>query len=428
MIFSVPLVLVGLSHKTAPVDVREQAFIPEARAGECVRRMIDHDVIESGLMLSTCNRTELYAQSRIDDGDQRLVEAFAAWPHELSYETWRRCAFQLTGEDALGHLFRVAAGLDSMVVGEGQVLAQLKRALAGAQAAGSLDPDLQIAVRGAIRTGKRVRQETELGRLAVTVSHAAVAQAREVLGDLRGCGVLLVGTGEMSEVAMRLFRNHGVEQITVASRNRQRAQEALRAAGGRAVDLESVDGLMATVDVVICSSASPRPLFDRGRVEAWQAGRAHRPLLIIDIAVPRDVDKAAAEVPGVRLFNIDELREVAERNLARREAAIPAAERIVAEELRRTVAALDAREMAPAVRALVRRIEGLRDQELDRHLARVPEADTATRDAMRRLAGALTAKFLHAPIARLRDSPQPRVDAALLADAFAVMPEDAADG
>ena len=428
MIFSVPLVLVGLSHKTAPVDVREQAFIPEARAGECIRRLIDHDVIESGLMLSTCNRTELYAQSRIDDGEHRLVEAFAAWPHELSYETWRRCAFQLSGEDALAHLFHVAAGLDSMVVGEGQVLAQLKQALASAQAARSLDADLEIAVRGAIRAGKRVRQETELGRLAVSVSHAAVVRARELLGDLRGRGVLLVGTGEMSEVAMRLFRKHGVQEIAVASKSRPRAQEMLRAAGGRAVDLEAVDGLMATVDVVICSSAASRPLFDRPRVEAWQASRDHRPLLVIDIAVPRDVDPAAADVAGVRLFNIDDLREVAERNLARRESAIPAAERIVEEELRRTLAALEAREVAPAVRALVKRIEGLRDEELDRHLSRLPEGDAATRDAMRHLATSLTAKFLHAPIARLRGSPQPRVDAALLADAFAVTPEDAADG
>jgi glutamyl-tRNA reductase len=202
----------------------------------------------------------------------------------------------------------------------------------------------------------------------------------------------------------------------------------VRAAGGRAVDLEAVDGLMATVDVMICSSAASRAMFDRARVDAWQSSREHQPLLVIDIAVPRDVDPAAAEVPGVSLFNIDDLREIAERNLARREEAIPAAERIVGEELRRTVAALDAREVAPAVRALIKRVEGLRDQELDRQLARLPEDDAISREALRHLATALTAKFLHAPITRLRDSPQPRVDAALLADAFAVIPEDAADG
>src|SRR3989442_9704149 len=180
----VNFVAVGLSHKTAPVEIREQLFIPEAGVGECVRRLIDHDLIESGILLSTCNRTELYAVASPEAAPDRLLESFGMWPHALPFDEWRRYAYQLSGEDAVAHLFRVASGLDSMVIGEAQILGQIKRALLAARQAGGLNARLEIIARGANRAAKRTRHETGVGRHPGSASHAADAAAPPRLPDL----------------------------------------------------------------------------------------------------------------------------------------------------------------------------------------------------------------------------------------------------
>ncbi|HYY45826.1 MAG TPA: glutamyl-tRNA reductase, partial [Candidatus Angelobacter sp.] len=231
-------VLVGLSQKSAPIEVREQVFIPEDGVGECVRRLIDHELIESGVLLSTCNRTELYAVAS-EQAQDRLLEAFGLWPHELSYETWRRYAYQLSGDEAIAHLFRVASGLDSMILGEGQVLGQIKDALVQARLAGVVDARLELILRGAIRAGKRTRHETELGRKPVSVSHAAVAKAAEAFGNLRNRGVLLLGAGPMSEIALRLLDKQGVDPVYLTSRNIERADRLARPLNGQAVAFDA---------------------------------------------------------------------------------------------------------------------------------------------------------------------------------------------
>jgi glutamyl-tRNA reductase len=411
-------VLVGLSHRTAPLEVREQAYIPDASVGECLQRLADRDLLDAGALLSTCNRTELYAVSSNAAADDRLLRAFGEWPHQLPFETWRRYAYHLADAQAMEHLFRVAAGLDSMVLGEGQVLGQLKQALDQAQRAGTLDATLHVILRGAIRAGKRVRDETELGRSAVSVSHVAVLRAREVLGDLSGRSVLLVGAGAMSEIAVRLFRNQGIRHVHLASRTLQRADEFARPLGVEAIDFAALESVVPEVDVILTSSSAPYVLFDRERIERFQALRGGRPLVIVDIAVPRDVHPDASSVPGVSLANIDDLRLVADRNLRDRAAAAPAAERIVEEELARTHASLQARQAGPLIGALVRRAERIRDDEVDRALSHLPMADAATRKALHGLAEGLTAKLLHSPIRHLRETPTPSVDAAVLQDAF----------
>ncbi len=410
--------VVGLSYKTAPLEIREQAYIPDAAVGECLQRLIDRDIIDAGILLSTCNRTELYAVPPSEVGADRLLEAFGLWPHQLSFAIWRRYAYDLVGEAALVHLFRVAVGLESMVLGEGQILGQLKEALNRAQHAGALNPSLHIALRGAIRAGKRVRHETDLGRNAVSVSHAAVAQARAVLGDLRGCGVLLVGAGTMSDVALRLLRNQGIGDAYVASRTVERAEKMALPVGARAIAFDAIDTIIARVDIVISSSDAPSHLFDVPLVERLQARRDRRPLLILDIAVPRDVHPGVMNLAGVRLFNVDDLHNAAEINLAGRRASIPAAERIVEEEVEHTRMALRAREAAPTVTALVRKVERISDEELARQLADIPVTDTSTREVMRQLAAGITAKFLHGPVRQLRESDDLLLDAAVMRDAF----------
>ena len=411
-------VVLGLSHKSAPLDVREQVFIPETGVGECVRRLIDHDLIESGVLLSTCNRTELYAIASAHDTPDRLFESFGLWPHQLPFEAWQRYAYRLTGEDAMDHLFRVAGGLDSLMIGEAQVLGQLKRALSLARQAGALDAQLEIIIRGALRAAKRIRHETGLGRRPVSVSHAAVAATQEILGGLAGRNVLLLGAGEMSEVTLRLLRNQRIGSVYLASRRFERADEVAQTAGASAVPFDAIEEIIGAVDIIVSSSSAPHHLLDAGRVMTFQERRGGRPLLIVDMAVPRDVDPSAAGVAGVHLLNIDDLQRVAETNREAREAFVPAAEQIIAEEVRATGHALDARESAPTVQALVSRMERLRDGVLERHLARVPATEVATREAMRDLADALTAKFLHGPIRALRESPDPTLEAAVMNDAF----------
>ena len=418
----VKFVLVGLSHKTAPVEIREQVFIPEAGVGECVRRLIDHDLIESGILLSTCNRTELYAAASLNTTPDRLLESFGLWPHALPFEAWRRYAYQLSGEDAVAHLFRVASGLESMVIGEAQILGQIKRALVAARHAGGLDARLEIIARGAIRAAKRTRHETGLGRRPVSVSHAAVAAAAGVLGDLTGRRVLLVGAGEMSEVALRLLRKQRVGDVYLASRTFERADQVAQPLGGQAIAFDAIDEIIGGVDIILTSSSAPHHVLDARRVESFQRRRRARSLLIIDMAVPRDVDPDVGRIPGVHLLNIDDLHTVAETNREARNAWVPAAERIVDDELQATRLALDARESAPTVEALVHHVEQLRDAVLERHLLRVPKEELATRAAMRELADALTARFLHGPVRALRESPDPTLDAAVMRDAFDLEP------
>lgn len=411
-------VVLGLSHKSAPLDVREQVFIPETGVGECVRRLIDHDLIESGVLLSTCNRTELYAIASAHDTPDRLFESFGLWPHQLPFEAWQRYAYRLAGEDAMDHLFRVAGGLDSLMIGEAQVLGQLKRALSLARQAGALDAQLEIIIRGALRAAKRIRHETGLGRRPVSVSHAAVAATQEILGGLAGRNVLLLGAGEMSEVTLRLLRNQRIGSVYLASRRFERADEVAQTTGASAVPFDAIEEVIGAVDIIVSSSSAPHHLLDAGRVMTFQERRGGRPLLIVDMAVPRDVDPDAARVAGVHLLNIDDLQRVAETNRDAREAFVPAAEQIVAEEVRATGHALDARQSAPTVQALVSRVERMRDGVLERHLARVPATEIETREAMRDLADALTAKFLHGPIRALRESPDPTLEAAVINDAF----------
>jgi glutamyl-tRNA reductase len=414
----VKFVLVGISHKTAPIEIREQVFIPETGVGECVRRLVDRDLIESGVLLSTCNRTELYAIASPETAPDRLLESFGLWPHALPFEAWRRYAYQLSDEEAVAHLFRVASGLDSMVIGEAQILGQIKKALVAARQAGGLDARLEIIARGAIRAAKRTRHETGIGRRPVSVSHAAVAAAANILGDLAGRRVLLVGAGEMSEVALRLLRKQRIGDVYLASRTFERADQVAQPLGGQAVPFDTIDEVIGGVDIILTSSSAPHHVLDAPRVERFQSRRDGRSLLIIDMAVPRDVDPEVGQVPGVHLLNIDDLHTIAQTNRDERAAWVPAAEQIVDDELQATRLALEARESAPTVEALVHHLEQLRDTVLERHLSRVPPDEVATRDAMRELADALTARFLHGPVRALRESPDPTLDAAVMRDAF----------
>jgi glutamyl-tRNA reductase len=423
----VNFVVVGLSHKTAPVEIREQAYIPASGVGECLRRLADRELIESGVLLSTCNRTELYALAPLQNRADELLQAFGLWPHELPYSAWQRYAYQLEGRAAIGHLFRVAAGMESMIIGEGQVLGQLKDALSQARQAGVTDARLDVVLHGAIRAGKRVRHETPLGREPVSVSHAAVVKAGKLLGSLEGRGVLLLGAGPMSEIALRLLQNDRIGPVFVASRTRERAERMARPSGAESVAMDDLERIADRIDIVMSSSSAPHHLLDRERVERMQAKRSGRMLLLIDMAVPRDIDPAAAAVTGVQLADIDDLQSIAEHGREARKAWLPAAETIIEEELTRTERALEARDAAAAIATLVSRAERLRDEVVERHMARHPASSEAEQAAMRQLADSLTSRLLHEPIQALRETADGSIERAVITQAFGLDRDHAKD-
>jgi glutamyl-tRNA reductase len=423
----VNFVVVGLSHKTAPVEIREQAYLPNEAVGECLHRLVDHELIESGVLLSTCNRTELYALTPDAHVPNQLLQAFGLWPHRLAIESWQRYAYELGGRQAIAHLFRVAAGLESMVIGETQVLGQLKEATSLARRAGVTDARLEVVLQAAIRAGKRVRHETPLAREPVSVSHAAVVLAAEILRGLEGRGVLLLGAGPMSEIALRLLQNRGIGPIFVASRTEDRAEQMARPAGAQATAIENLEQVADRIDLILSSSSAPHYLLNADRVRTLRSFSPSETLLLIDMAVPRDIDPLAAAIPGVLLRDIDDLQLIAERNREGRAAWIPAAEAVIEDELARTERALEAREGAPTIAALVRHAERVRDEVLERQLTRHPDLGDGGQAAMRELAEALTARLLHEPIQALRESGAGGVERNLIGKAFGLGPDSSKD-
>jgi len=416
----VTFVVVGLSYKTAPIDVREQAFIPPDAVGECVQRLIDRGLIESGVLLSTCNRTELYALTASEQPETRLIEAFGLWPHQLPFQAWSRCAYGLRGDTGLTHLFRVAAGIESMVLGEGQVLGQLKDAVARARQGGVMDGRLDVIMQAAVRAGRRVRHETSLSRTPVSVSHAAVAKARELLPDISNAGILMLGAGPMTEIALRLLHHTGRRNVYVASRTTERAERVAGPLGAQLTSMDRILEIADQVDLVMSSSSAPHVLLDAAAVAEMQVRRANRPLLIIDMAVPRDIDPAAASVEGVTLLDIDGLEQTAAQNRQARQTSLPAAEAIIEEERSRAIQALQARAAADRITAVVHYGVRIRDSVLERHLKRVAADDATTRRVLVELADALTRRLLHQPIEALRHSAEDPLKRTHISEAFGI--------
>jgi glutamyl-tRNA reductase len=322
-------------------------------------------------------------------------------------------------------MFRVAGGLDSMVLGEAQILGQFKAAHRTARVAGTVDAQLDFVMRRAVSAGKRVRTETGIGRRAGSLSEAAVEYARTSVGSLEGVGVLLLGAGKMSAQAARRLAQYGA-RLHITSRGGESATELAKRLGGVPVEIGHIEEAAAQCEVVVCSTSSPVPVLTRADVERLQALRGGRPLCIVDIAVPRDVEPSAVDVPGVTLVDLDVLGERVGENLQGRRDELPRAERIVEEELARTVTVIGQRDAAgPTIAALTRRAEELRLREVERALGRVP-LDEAAREQVDVLTRSLVRKLLHGPIAHLKDSADDPAMALTLREVFD-LDEDSAE-
>ncbi|MGB8224476.1 MAG: glutamyl-tRNA reductase [Polyangiales bacterium] len=392
-------VVVGLSHRTAPVEVRERLAVAPDRLMIELREIADHGRFDEALLISTCNRVELYATSTnpIEAG-QFAKEALA---RRLPDSTTDAVLYQERGVDVVRHAFRVASSLDSLVVGEPQILGQVKEAYDAARGAGTVSTLLGRCFTQAFATAKRVRSETGIAEGTVSVSSIACELAEKIFGNLEGRRTLLLGAGEMGESAARSLRQTGTK-LHVVNRSEERAQALAEACGGRAVPYEQLATELADADVVIASTASPKFILTPALMKGVVRSRRHRPLFIIDIAVPRNVDPRVGNMDNVFVYDVDDLHQVAEENLAVRTREAAHAERIIEEEVASFLTWRRSLDLAPTIVALRRRFGEIADEELRRTLSRldgVTQSDRAVLEAMGR---SLVNKLLHQPMTQLK--------------------------
>lgn len=397
------VVVVGLNHRTVPLSVLEEMAVPPARLGKALHELAGSDDLGEVVVVSTCQRTEIYGVARRYHSAVNDIRNFMATWSGRPPEDFSSHIYEYHEEAAVRHLFKVAGGLDSAVLGEGEILGQLGDAWEAARTEGTVGPVLSILFRHAAEAGKRVRSETAIARGTTSLSQAAVALARAELGTLDGRTILVMGAGEMGEaMAQALAGSLGQGRLLVANRTASRAEELAARCGGRAIDWSDLGHGLELADVALASTGSPEVLLEAARAEAVMAGRPDRPLLIIDIAVPRDIDPAVGHLAGVRLLDMDDLSAFATKGMESRRQEVPKAERIVDEEVSRYADLAAERQVAPVVAALRERVEDIRRAELARFDRRLAGLDESERRAVESLTRAIVAKVLHDPTVALK--------------------------
>jgi glutamyl-tRNA reductase len=394
----------GVSHRTAPLSLREQLALTEGRAAGVLNALTSEETVSEAAALSTCNRTELY----LVVGDP--VEAEAAALGVLAREAGIRPTellgplYSLRGAEAASHLYRVTAGLDSMILGEAEIQGQVKRAYELALVEGATGPILNRLFRGALAAGKRARTETAVGEKGVSIPSVAVELAQRNLGDLASRRVLLVGAGETSELSARALAARGAHAIFIANRRHNRAIGLAERFGGRAVRIDELPAQLADADIVVSTTNSPHHLVERTELELVMKQREGRPLLLIDLAVPRDIDPDCRELDGVSLYDVDEVQAIVERNASGREAEARRAAGILDSELVRFERWLAAQEVMPTVAALRERADEIVTRVLAENETRWESLSAADRERVELLARAIASRLLHEPTLRIKDA------------------------
>jgi glutamyl-tRNA reductase len=402
------LVLLGINHNTAPIEVRERLAIPAERLAEATRTLLHQPGIREGLILSTCNRVEiltLQEENTTSDLPRFLHEYFSVQPATLQPHLYEH-----RDREAVRHLFRVASSLDSMVVGEPQILGQVKESYTIAREVGAVSTHLESLLQRTFTVAKKIRTETQIGSNSVSIASVAVDLARKIFGSLQGKTVLLVGAGKMSELAARHLIQHGAGSILVSNRTESRAEkiaaEFLHATVTTGViPFERLYEQADRADIVITSTGSPQKIFGRSHGEHFLERRRNRPMFFIDIAVPRDVDPLMNEVEGCFVYDIDDLQQVATSNQANRSREAEAAESIVSREVDKYQQRLQSRDSVPAIVALQQSAEAIREAELSRASKRLADLTPTQREAVESLTRSLTAKLLHPQLTALRRAP-----------------------
>jgi glutamyl-tRNA reductase len=390
----VKLLLAGVNHKTAPVEVRERLAFSELAIPGALDRLRTGKGICEAVILSTCNRVEITVAAEDDADPAAAIDSFLL-------EARGSQVYRYEGREAIHHLFRVAASLDAMVVGEPQILGQMKNAYAIAKTAGAMNGLLENVMSRAFSVAKRVRSETGIGQMAVSVSYAAVELSRKIFGSLDGKTVMLVGSGKMSELAARHLRRSGSSHIFVTNRTYERAVEMAALFGGTAIEYTRFIGMLPEVDIIITSSAAPHYVLTRDEMQRVIAARKNKPVFVIDIAVPRNVEPSVNKVDNVFLYDIDDLQGVVNNNLEERKKEAGRAEQIVGEEVERMLSRLKVQEVAPTITGLQEQFEGIRAAEMDK-LRRRAGLTAEQMEHVDATTQAIINKIAHGPIAELR--------------------------
>lgn len=400
-----PLVCLGLSHHTAPVDVRERHAFPAARMGEALVALRDYQAVREAVMLQTCGRLEIYAELEDYEAGVAQLKAFLAhFRHEsVSYDL-ESYMYTLLGRQAIEHLLRVSTGLDSMLIGEAEILGQVKDAYVQAQQARSLGKTLHRLFREALNAGKSARTQTRIGDESASIATAAVEAAKARLGQLTDTSVVVIGAGKMGRTAAKRLRLEGARNLILTNRTMRHAQDVIAEIGfGHAVEMPGLVEALAAADVVVTSTGASHFVLTPENVAAAMARRPGRPLFVVDIAVPRDADPAIASIPNVGLVDIDGLRSVVDEKLEVRREAIPAVEEIIAEYMNRFAHWYRARVAVPVIASLTQKAEAIRESELERLFARCPGLTDRERMLVTGMSMTIISRLLHTVVTKIRD-------------------------
>ena len=399
--------VIGMSHKSAPLELRERFAVPGEQQLSMLGELVANPAIDEAMVLSTCNRVEAYVVPSATDAGGARIEVLRQMASErgVSLQSMEEHGYVVTGREAVHHLMRVASSLDSMVVGEPQILGQVKEAASTARGAGTVGAVLGRLLDRAFAAAKAVRSRTGIAREVVSIGSVSVDLARHIFPSMEDCRVLIVGAGKMAEATARSLSAAGATKVYVANRSHQRAQELADRHGWRARSLTELEDLLVQSDVVITSTGSPRPIVTVPMARRVLKQRKYRPLVLVDIAVPRDVESAVGELDTIYLYNVDDLEEISRTNMAGRQREAEAAEQLVVGELAEVDQWFRSLALKPTLVAIRKRADSLAQDELERTLSkRLAHLSEADREALQKMCRSMVAKMLHPTMAALRDS------------------------
>ena len=396
------LTLVGLSYNTAPVEVRERVASGLLQIGEALRSL--HDLTGGGVILSTCNRTEVYVIGRECSSPEQDANTFLETLSNLRLSELSPYLYTHFQEDTVTHLFKVASGIDSMIVGEYEILGQVKQALAAAENYNLTPPPLLNLFHHAVSVGRRARDETGISKNAASISSVAIELAKKAFPNLSECEVLIIGAGEAGRLTTQALLNTGVTKIKVASRSYESAVHLSSKIGSGAVPMHSIDESLVTSDIVVSCSNSPHYLLEPSLVRSVKKSRGNSPLVIIDIAVPRDVDPRVRKISGINLYDIDDLTEISEANRKQREKEANKVIKIVNSEVDIFMSWWNSLDVMPIVSALVGKAEKIRCERLSNTLSKIPYLTEEDRTSLDMMTKSIVSRMLHDPIVCLKNN------------------------
>lgn len=396
-----PLQILGINHTTAPIDIRERVVIPDNRLSEALFDLTSRQGVLASVIVSTCNRTELYCETEFDQPEP--LTRWLAEYHSLEVADIEQYIYHHIHENAVQHILRVASGLDSMILGEPQVLGQLKNAYQAATKADVLGIHLDRLFQHTFSVAKQVRSETSIGSSPVSVAYAAVTLAKQIFSAMSEQTALLIGAGETIELVARHLHNNNCGRMIVANRNYERAHHLARQFDAYAIELSEIDSHLAEADIVISSTASEEPIISYSQVEKAVKKRRHRPIFMVDIAVPRDIDPRVGEMEDVYLYNVDDLQDIIQENLKSREAAAAEAEDIINDHVAQFMGWVHARDAVPTIRGVRDWAEKLKIEVVEKAHRQIAQGKTSD-EVIEQLAHNLTNKLIHTPCSRLREA------------------------